>query len=592
MKLHPTISLGLPLFFLSAATISAQEAENTPEEPRLIKTVNLRGGYADLAEQSFDLASVLTGGGGQAKSFYAMLEQVDELAADDSTDTVLFDLSQSVGMNGAQLAEVERCLQKVRESKKVVAYLENAGRIEYSIASQCDQILMADMGGLDFGSMAMTTTYMKDALDLLGVRMDIVRCGDFKGAVEPYVQSEMSAHLRRHYVDMLEHMNADVVRRVADGRGLAFDKVRKLQGKRIFTAKEALLEGLVDRIVPWQGAQASMRDIAGDEELTFKNALRKKKKKSFNFMSFMQDMFKDKKEEEVEEPTLAVLHMSGGIVDGASAQPGSIVSGGAVKTIKSLTENENVQGVVVRINSPGGSATASEAILLALEELAAKKPVVCSMGSVAASGGYYITCFGRPILAESGTITGSIGVFGMKPNMGPLMRRVGINEQTIALDDSANLWSTTRSWNDADKKLMQTSVNEVYDRFLNHVARSREMDRKDVEAIAGGRVWSGDQAVARGLVDKIGGLEMALSMVAAEAGVEDYEIRHLPRPRNFMDSFAEDLLNVRALLKSNVSEFVLQQLGDLQGPMLLLQDAFSERPTRVWAMMPFELRVR
>ena len=590
--------LGLSATLVFAALPAAQDvaADAAPEkEPVVIKVVGPKGVYADLPETGFDLASLLMGGAsGQAKSFYELTRQIEELAEDDEVETVLFDLTQGIGVNLAQMAELERSLATLREDGvKCIAYLENAGRAQYAIASQCDQVLMADMGSLDLGSLAMSSTYMKDTYDLLGIQFDVVRCGDFKGAAEPYMVSRMSKHLRRQYEEMLGRMNDDVVRRIAEGRGLSKSKVREHQGKRMFSAKEALVAGLVDRLVPWEGAEASARVLLGDEgEFEFKNALKKKRKKSFNMFAFLQTMFDREEEEEAEEATLAVLHLSGPIMDGRTAMPGSIISGAAVKNIESLRDNDNVKGVVVRINSPGGSATASEAILLALKSLAETKPVVCSMGSVAASGGYYVTCFGRPIYAEAGTITGSIGVLGVKPNLGPLMRRIGMHEEIIALDESAAMDSMGSPWTDADKERMQGFVNEIYDRFLNHVAASRSMERSEVEAIAGGRVWSGDQAVARGLVDHIGGLPDALAAIAEEAEVEEYEISHLPRPRSFMDTFAEEMLEVRALLPTGLPRSVVKRLEGLVGPVAVLFDALQENPARVWALMPAELRIR
>ena len=245
-------------------------------------------------------------------------------------------------------------------------------------------------------------------------------------------------------------------------------------------------------------------------------------------------------DEAAEGPAIAVRHLSGDIVDGTTAKPGSIVSGPTVKTIREIQDKADIKGVVVRVNSPGGSATASEAILLALQDLAKQKPVVVSMGSVAGSGGYYVTCLGRPILAEAGTITGSIGVFGMKPNMGALYRRIGLHSELVALDESAGMEAPDRAWTAEEKERMQQHVDDVYARFVGHVAHSRKLSREDVLKIAGGRVWSGEQAVTLHLVDKIGGLDDALDLVAKEAGLgKEREVVHLPKPRSMFDSFAQ-----------------------------------------------------
>ncbi len=594
-----SLTLSIAVLLALPAGLHSQQNEEAaaPKAKRVVQLVRPGGTYADLAESGFDMTSLLLGGSpSQTKPFYDMVDQLEALAAVEDSPLVLFDLSLPLGLNLAQMAEMERCLAKLRGAgKRCVAYVESPTGSQYALASQCDEILMADMGTIDLGSLALGTTYMKDAFDMLGIQMDVIRCGDFKGAAEPYMRSRMSDHLRDHYRDMLTRMNDDVVRRIAAGRGLRAEVVRDLQGQRLFSAKQAMAAGLVDRLVPWEGAQRALSAQLGDDDIQLKNALkRRKKKRSMNFMSLMSSLLKPKEEEEVEDETLVVLHLSGPIVDGSKSMPGSIVSGPTVASIRALAKNDQVRGVVVRINSPGGSATASEAIVLALKELSERKPVVCSMGRVAASGGYYVTCFGRPILAEHGTITGSIGVLGVKPNIGPLMRRIGIHTEMVALDESASLDQMDRPWSDADRERMQEMINDIYDRFLNHVAASRQLSREQVEAIAGGRVWSGGQAVEIKLVDRIGGLEDALAMVAKEAGVKPgYEVLHRPRPKSFMDLFAEELMSVRALLAQKLAVAVLPESADLRVPLAMLWDALHHRgPARVWAVMPAELRIR
>jgi protease-4 len=498
-------------------------------------------------------------------------------------------------LNHAQLSEVERCLAHVRsKGKKVFAYLESADTTRYQVAALCDQVLLADMGLIDFHAPALSTMMMRDALDLLGVKFDIVRCGDFKGAVEPYMLPEMSPHLRAHYVAMLERMNADVVRRVGTARRLTASQVRELQAERVFPAERALAAGLVDRLVPWVGPEAAVAAALNEKPEFQAIEFGKEKKRSANFMAVFGELFKPKREREIEAESVAVLHLSGQIMDGFKAAPGSMVSGPTVKTIKRLAEDENVKGVVARINSPGGSATASEAIRLALEDLAKAKPLVISMGRLAASGGYWITCLGRPILAEPSTITGSIGVFGMKPNLGPLMRRLGLREELVALDESAGMDALQRGWSDAEQTRMQGLVDAVYERFISGVARSRRMNPGDVLPIAGGRVWSGDQAVQLKLVDRIGGLDDALAMVRQEAKVDDsIEVVHVPEPRNMFDLLLDDFMSVRSLLPQGIAGELLRRSADLDQAITLVLDAIrGDGAMRVWAMGPASLRLR
>lgn len=581
----------------ASASISESE-QATPAEPTKVGLIRFSGTYLDLPEGGGDLTAALLGGGvSKPKDFYEMVGQLEKAATSDEYDTILVDLTRGFSINSVQLREVARVLAEVRDAgKKTVAYFESASSGSYHLAAGCDEVVMADMGVVDFASPALSTMFLRDAFELLGVRMDVVRCGEFKGAVEPYLNSRMSDHLRDHYLAMLETMNEDFLGYVRQRRNVSRQDLRAMQGDRLLIAKDAKDKGLVDKLVTWEGAEQMMRDrFEGDIE--FVEVLGKKKRRSnFNPMTEMLKLFNPKDEdEEIEEPTIAILHLSGTIIDGHKAQPGSIVSGPVVETIRELHEDELVRGVVLRINSPGGSATASEAILLALRDLAADKDVVVSMGTLAASGGYYVTCLGRPIFAEAPTITGSIGVFGMKPNMGPLFRRIGLHEEVVALDDSATISSAAHGWSDDQKGRIQAMVDSTYDRFIGHVAASRRMARDQVLAIAGGRVWSGEQAKAVGLVDEIGGLDAAIARAAEDAGLEKgaYEVVHLPKPKDFFEVLAQEMLQAKALLGlGDPIRQALLQRPDIESALQIIVDALSPRPTQVWAMVPHSTLLR
>ena len=568
-----------------------------PAEKVRVPFVRPHGAYEDLAETGFDPTSLLLGGGGApAKPFFPFLAAVDALAETPETEVVL-DLSAPASFNLAQVRELERALARVRGAgKTVTGYVENAGSGAYQLAALCDRVLMADMGVLDLRSPAMTVPHFKDALDLLGVQVEVTRVGAFKGAVEPYTLPAMSEHLREHYVAMLRSINDDVVRRIATGRGLSPDAVRTLQAQRVLSAKDALAAGLVDRLVPWTGVERALASVRGDDAFELADAGPKKKAQSRDLMSLLSNLFRQKKEEEIEAPVIAVMHLAGPIADGLKPVAGSMVSGPAVARIDELAANDQVKGVVVRVNSPGGSATASEAIRQALQRLAAKKPVVFSMGELAASGGYWITTIGQPILAEAGTITGSIGVFGMRFQTGALMRRLGVQMEVVRLDDGPLMDALDRPWTDAARGRVQAIVDDVYDRFLGHVAASRQRTREQVDAIAGGRVWSGQQAVENGLVDAIGGLDDAVALVKERASVGgDVEVTHVPEPTNFADSLFASLFEAQAAAGGDAAllRAVLVRCGAAGEVAGLLREALaSDGAPKVWAVLPPGLRVR
>jgi protease-4 len=590
-------SLFAPLAMAQDTTpVASEAAAEQKADPEEIAFLRPSGAYADLAESSFDPMSLLAGGGGAPKSFFQFLEMVDELATAPGT-RVLLDLSAGVGMNLAQQRELERAIGRVRKAgKHITCYLEHAGIGNYQIAAQCDHILLADMGGVDLRSPALNVMHFKDALDLLGVQVEVTRVGEFKGAVEPYMLPTMSNHLREHYQAMLTSMNQDIVRRIAIGRKLSANKVRDLQESRVFTAKQALLEGLVDRLVPWTGAKRALTLVRGDSDYELEDVAPKKKKKRRDLMSLIGDLMRSKKVEEIEDPQIVVMHLAGQIVDGTSASAGSMVSGPSVKRLDELADNDLVKGVVIRINSPGGSATASEAIRQAILRLAKKKPVVFSMGELAASGGYWITAIGEPILAEVGTITGSIGVFGMRFQPGALMRRLGVHSEMVRIDEGPMMDAMDRPWSPHARARIQAGVDDIYDLFLDIVAKSRNKTPEQVNAIAGGRVWSGQQALENGLIDKIGGVEAAVAMVRQRAKiVGDLEVRHVPEPGNFTDSLFSSLFDahIEAAPNRAILQAMLAQCGRFSEVLGMLQEAIlGDGKTKIYALMPAGLRVR
>jgi protease-4 len=606
--MHPSLAASLRLPFCVSLTLlaaplpraSAQDAvpaAAAKPAPTKISALHPSGAYADLPEQAFSPMALLAGGGAAPKPFFKLVEAIDGLAKADGP-AVLIDLSEGFALNLAQLREVERAFARVRAAgKKTICYLENADPVALQVAALCDRVLMADMAVCDFRSVALSVTHFKDALDLLGVQAEMTRVGDYKGAVEPYVLSEMSSHLRRHYEAMLQSMNDDIVRRVAEGRRLSKEKVRELQQQRLIRGQEAKAAGLVDALVPWEGSKRALQRELGAGELELVDAMPKKKQKKGDLFAMLAEMFRSKRDDdEADGPEIVVLHLSGAISDGSDAGEGGIVSGPTVKTIDGLADDANVRGVVVRINSPGGSATASEEVRRALDRLAAKKPLAISMGELAASGGYWITCIGRPIVAEAGTITGSIGVFSLRIQAGALMRRLGVHHEVVALDDGPLMDAIDRPWSDTARASVQGIVDDIYERFIGMVAASRHIDADAVRKIAGGRVWSGAQAVDLKLVDSLGGLDDALAIVKKQAGVgDDVEVRHAPKPRDFAAALMEKLFDASVGAASDPRlRLLLSGMSRLDGLATVVHDALAgqDAAPRVYALLPADLKVR
>jgi protease-4 len=516
------------------------EKKETAKAPakKQVRVLALSGEYVDLqGSGGFNPADLITGGGGgKPKAFYKLCDYLDELSHEESVTHIVLDLSSgSLSMNPAQLDEFSRRLAHLRShGKKCIAWLESASNVHMSIASGCDEVLLADLGGIDMPSSSMETMFYRDAMDLLGVQASVTRAGDFKGAVEPYVNSVMSKHLKEHYLAMLDSINNAQVGRIAKGRGLPQGAVRELQKKRMILPAEALASRLVDRLVPYGGLEKAVMDSLGEGyEWTKPKSKPKKEVSIFELMG--QAMAPPKTSLKIKDESIAVLHLSGTIEDGKAASSGSIVSGPTVKLIEELAADDKVKGVVVRINSPGGSATASEAIRQALEMLAKKKSTVFSMGELAASGGYWITCIGQPIFAEHGTITGSIGVFSMKFSGGALARRIGVHIESVTLDSAAGMNALNHAWTDEEVDMMQKFIGTIYDKFLQIASASRNIPIETLKSLAGGRVWSGEQAKANRLIDHLGGLDDALVMVAKNAKLDKYKVIHRPESTGGFD---------------------------------------------------------
>lgn len=573
----------------------ADDAEADQDEKEKVKRTEIHhlspsGSYVDFVGSTpFDIQSLLLSGG-KRKSFYRLCDHLTKLQKDEDLKHVVFDLSAAMAFNPAQLDELTRRIDELKDSgKKTYAWLENASGAHLAIAAACDEVVMADFGGVDLPSAAMGSMFYKDAMDLVGVKASVVRAGDFKGAVEPYMNSQMSDHLRQHYVDMLKSINRAAVSRIAKGRGLKRKDVRQLQSRRFLLPKEALDAGLVDQLVPYGAMKSTIGEMVGEN---VKWKVPRSSKKDITIF----DLFNSSSSRSsVKENSIAVMHLSGAITDGHSPGQG-IVSGPTVKAIDSIRNNDRIKGVVVRVNSPGGSATASEAVRQALVKLAEAKPVVVSMGEMAASGGYWVSCIDAPVYAERGTITGSIGVFALKLSFGQLMRRVGVQQEMITLDESAAAFSPDRPWSDEDVELLQGSIDHVYSRFLKLVSKSRGIPVKKVRPMAGGRVWSGTQAKRLGLVDEIGGLDDCLEVVAKLADLDEWHVIHRPKSSQGVDLstlFGSDDEIFNRFFPVSAIKLLDRNIGGDVSRMILHDaiDTSGSRPT-IWLLNDAAIRVR
>jgi len=596
-RLWSAVLCGVVLSLLSLNPAAAAEAAdpNTTQ----VHHLTLRGAYSEMPSSSLDLTSLVLGGGLSSKSYFKLVDHIEGLAKAKEVDYLVLDLSQPFLLSRVQRRDFSQRMAKLNEAGiKTIAWVGSVDTAGLCVASACDEIFMSSDGMVDIPSATMAHTFYKDLFNLVGVNVMAIRAGNFKGAVEPFTRSSMSVHLRKHYENLLTSMNDAAVAQIAAGRKLPRKTVRELQQNRLMLPAMAMKHGLIDKLVdPGRMREAIAAHIGGAVKWA---EPKKKKPKSFGFT----DLFKmlaggGDKDDQHTKPTIVVYHLAGEIMDGHKASAGQIIDGPTVAALNALRDDAQVKGVVLRINSPGGSATASENIRVALANLAAKKPIVFSMSDVAASGGYLVACVDAPIYADANTITGSIGVFGMQLSFDTLMRRVGVNMETVAIDDAARQMQISKPWTDEELQKLQVHIDAIYDLFLNRVSKARGIPVEKLKSMAGGRVWTGAQAKELGLVDKIGGLTAGIDYIRAKAKLDKAEIKHLPKPSTGLDlsgllGEAED-----EIFHSELSKRLTQMnaLGFETKPLEFLlrharQNQARPKAMQMWMLQPMNFRVR
>ncbi len=443
--------------------------------------------------------------------------------------------------NLAQIEEMTRALQAFRaRGKPVLCYLDEAHNSTYALACAADHITLAENSELGIVGLQSELMYFKGLMDKLGLEMDMLHCGAYKSAHEPFTRTAPSPEAAENMNWLLDGLYDRWIALIAQGRKLAPEEVRRLVDRAPLTAAEALQSKLVDAVGSFATFSERVRREFGADVKVLKKYDREPQEKldmsnPFAFFEFFTRLL-----EGVAEPTapgIGLIYIEGAIVTGESDEdPLSLEASAGSTTLRAAFEkartDDKIKAVVVRVDSPGGSALASDIIWEAATRCAAVKPLIVSMGGVAGSGGYYVAIPGHTVLAEASTITGSIGVVGGKLVLAGLLEdKLGITTTAFARGARAGLMSSTRRWTDDERAAMTRFINDVYAQFKNRVLKSRgERLKKDLEQIAGGRVYTGQQALELGLVDQLGGLHEALELAAGRAGLgRDYEVYVLPK---------------------------------------------------------------
>lgn len=474
----------------------------------------------------------------------------------------------------ATLAEIRHELENFKESGKfIVAYADTYTQGGYYLASVADKIAINPQGMLDLHGLASIPVFYKDALDKLGIEMQIFKVGTYKSAVEPFTQNEMSEANREQVSSFLNDAWSFLKNDMAESRSLTPADIDLLANSMpaLQSTDYLLSSNLVDTLLYETEMKDYLRSLLGiDEDAKIPSAT------VSNMKSVTTKIVRKT------DNTVAILYAHGNIISGTGSS--NIQDKYMVDQIEKLRKDKEIKAVVFRINSGGGSAYASEQIWKAITDLKAEKPVVVSMGDLAASGGYYIACNADKIVAQPTTLTGSIGIFGAIPNFEGTTKKLGISTDEVKTNEFSDFGNLTRPFNEKEKQMFQTMVERGYDLFLTRCAEGRDMPKDSMALYAEGRVWTGNQAKEIGLVDELGGIEKAIEIAAEMANLgKSYVVFEYPKLR----SRFEELFNPQK--EELVARTIKEYLGESYEMFMLLKNIKEQ--DYIQARIPYELNI-
>lgn len=500
-----------------------------------------------------------------------------EKAKTDSEIKGISILNNESELGLAQRKALRDALEDFKKSGKfVMAYANSYSQKEYYLNSVANTVYINPVGDFDFKGLSAELMFFKDLQEKSGIKMEVIRHGKYKSAVEPFLDNKMSEANREQTMSLLNSVWSSVLADISKSRNISVAKLNEIaSGLLARTPEMAKAEKLVDVI--------AYEDV-------YHNAIRKKLKvdmdEDYNKISILDYARKvaNTAESNGSQDKIAVIYAQGEIMSG-EGDVNTIGEGSMNRSLIEARKDKNVKAIVLRINSPGGNALTSDLIWREIELTKKVKPVVVSMGNYAASGGYYIACNANKIFAENNTITGSIGVFGILPNFTQLATKIGIHTEQVKTNENASEYSPFVPMDEKFKAVTLESVEHIYKTFVSHVAIGRKMTVAQVDSIGQGRVWSGEQALKVGLVDKIGGLDDAIKEAASLAKTKTYSTQNFPEYEKDMN----DIFNNFPFAKSKES-FIKEELGE-ETFRLMEQIKKVQARKGVQAMMPFEITI-
>ncbi|MFM7628217.1 MAG: signal peptide peptidase SppA [Algoriphagus sp.] len=522
-----TILSLLLLFGLAGMLASFSETEVILEENTLLH-LNLNGRtlVERTTEDDLELGAFSDPFGSESKAGLVNLKKAIAEAKTNEKIKGIYLETGLINAGQAGLLELREALLDFKTSGKfIVAYDEAFSEGGYFLASVADEVYLNPLGGIDFNGLSSETIFLKGFFDKVGIKPEVFRVGEFKSAVEPFILDKMSPENRLQTQYFLDDINAHALGLVAMSRGLSKDSVMQINSKMLVRKpQDAVTYKLATALKYEDEVHALLKEKLGlteEDELPTINAT------DLGSLAKSKNITSDNR--------IAVILAEGEIVDGNA--DGAISSEKFAEEIRKARKDDNIKAIVLRVNSPGGSILASDVIWREMAEAKKAKPVMVSMGEVAASGGYYISAPADTIVAQPNTITGSIGIFGILFNVQELVNeKMGVTTDVVSTGELSDFMNVARPLTEVERTIIQSSVEDGYETFISRVAEGRGMHPDSVRKVASGRVWTGSQAKERGLVDVLGGLDTAIKLAAEKikAG-DDYRVVYYPEKKPWFE---------------------------------------------------------
>ena len=527
-----SIIMGI-LTFVSMAGMIASEGMSSPIEKKSVLRITLKGSITERAGEENPLSKL----GGETTQQIALdqaLQALEKAAKNDKIEGIYME-GGILSAYPAEVQELRQALLKFKKSGKwIIAYADTYSRSAYYLCSVADKVYLNPIGMLDWSGLSSNPMFFTGLMKKLGIKMQVFKVGTYKSAVEPYIAEQMSDANREQVSSYQQSIWNNMLKDVAKSRKTTAEALNSLADSlTILSGPEASVKGgLVDKLC----YQDEVKKI-------LKNKAKMDEDESLRFVSISDVALSEELNDKVDDE-IAVYYAYGEIkedITGGFAQESAITSKQMTKDLQELREDDDVKAVVLRVNSPGGSAYASEQIWREVQLLSKEKPVIVSMGALAASGGYYISCGANKIFAEPTTLTGSIGIFGMIPDATELLTdKLGLSFDVVKTNAHSDFGAMGRPLNESECRLMQAYINQGYELFTGRVAQGRNISQDSVKAVAEGRVWTGEQAMKIGLVDKLGNLNDAIAAAAKAAKIEKYSVGRYPEPAPWFASLLQE----------------------------------------------------